>query len=154
MYAKARIQFTEANTDDANIFFGFGSAIAANFIVDNGAGMRTSGDVFGIYKTDGSTVWKCITQTNGTAVTTTSTTTAGGSSYQKLEIELADHNSTTGYATFKVDNEYLKDSNGNIIRHAVLYASATEMQVGFGVKNGDTNAETLNVDWVVAVQQR
>lgn len=154
LYAKARIQFTEINTDDANIFFGFGSAFAANFIVDNGAGMRTSGDVVGLYKIDGGTKWICISQVNGTAVTTTSATTAGGSSYQKLEVEVSDHDSSGGYATFKVDNEYLKDTNGAIIRHAVPYASSTEMQVGFGVKNGGTNAETLNVDWVVAVQQR
>lgn len=154
LYAKARIQYAEANTDDANIFFGFASAVAANLIVDNGAGMRTSGDLVGIYKVDGGTKWICISQVNGTAVTTTSATTAGGSSYQKLEIEVSDHDSSGGYATFKVDNEYLKDTNGNIIRHAVPYASATEMQIAFGVKNGGTNLETLNVDYVAAVQQR
>ena len=154
LYAKARIQYAEANTDDANIFFGFASAVAANLIVDNGAGMRTSGDLVGIYKVDGGTKWICISQVNGTAVTTTSATTAGGSSYQKLRIEVSDHDSSGGYATFKVDNEYLKDTNGNIIRHAVPYASATEMQIAFGVKNGGTNLETLNVDYVAAVQQR
>lgn len=154
IYAKARIQFTEANTDDANVFFGFGSAIAANFLVDNGAGMRTTGDVLGIYKVDGSTVWKTISQVNGTAVTNTSVTTAGGSSYQKLEVEVVDHDTTAGYATFKCNGDYLKDSNGLVIRHRVPYASSTEMQVGFGVKNGDTNLETLNVDYVAAVQQR
>lgn len=154
LYAKARIQFTEANTDDANVFFGFGSAIAANFIVDNGAGMRTTGDVLGIYKVDGGTKWICISQVNGTAVTTTSTTTAGGSSYQKLEVEVVDHDSVAGYATFKCNGEYLRDTNGLVIRHRVPYASSTEMQVGFGVKNGFTNLETLNVDYVAAVQQR
>lgn len=154
IYAKARIQFTEANTDDANVFFGFGSAIAANFLVDNGAGMRTTGDVLGIYKVDGSTVWKTISQVNGTAVTNTSVTTAGDSSYQKLEVEVVDHDTTAGYATFKCNGDYLKDSNGLVIRHRVPYASSTEMQVGFGVKNGDTNLETLNVDYVAAVQQR
>lgn len=154
LYGKARIQFTEANTDDANIFFGFSNAFAADLIRDNGAGMRTTGDFIGLYKVDGGTKWICISQVNGTAVTTTSATTAGGASYQKLEVEVVDHDSSGGYATFKVDNEYLKDTNGITIRHAVPYASATEMQVGFGVKNGSTNAETLNVDWVVAVQQR
>lgn len=154
LYAAARLQFAEANTDDANIFFGFGSAFAANFIVDNGAGMRVTGDIVGIYKVDGGTKWICISQVNGTAVTTTSATTAGGSSYIKAEVEVVDHDSSGGYATFRINNEFLKDTNGNIIRHAVPYASATEMQVGFGVKNGSTNAETLNVDYVVAVQQR
>lgn len=154
LYAKARIQYAEANTDDANIFFGFANAFAADLIRDNGAGMRTTGDFVGIYKVDGGTAWICISQVNGTAVTTTSSTTAGGSSYQKLEVEVVDHDSVAGYATFKCNNEYLKDSNGIVIKHRVPYASSTEMQVGFGVKNGGTNAETLNVDWVVAVQQR
>lgn len=155
LYAAARLQYSEAATNAANIFFGFGSAIAANFIVDNGAGMRTTGDVIGIYKVDGGTAWICITQINGTAVTTTSSTTAGGSSYVKLEIDLPDnHDSTYCYATFKVNDTYLKDTNGNVIRHRVPFASAQEMQVGFGIKNGSTTLETLNVDYVVAVQQR
>lgn len=154
LYAKARLQYAEAATDDANIFFGFANAFAADLLRDNGAGMRVTGSIVGIYKVDGGTKWVCISQVNGTAVTTTSATTAGGSSYIKAEVEVVDHDSSGGYATFKINDEYLKDSNGNIIRHAVPYASATEMQVGFGVKNGDTNAETLNVDYVVAVQQR
>lgn len=154
LYAVARLQYAEANTDDANIFFGFASAFAADLLRDNGAGMRTTGDIVGLYKVDGGTKWICISQVNGTAVTTTSATTAGGSSYAKLEVEVVDHDGSNGYATFKVDNEYLKDTNGNVIRHLVPYASATEMQIGFGVKNGNTNLETLNVDYVAAVQQR
>lgn len=154
LYAKARIQFAEANTDDANIFFGFANAFAADLIRDNGAGMRTTGDIVGIYKVDGGTKWICISQVNGTAVTTTSATTAGGSSYVKAEIEVTERDGSNGLASFKIDNDYLRDSNGNIIRHTVPYASATEMQIGFGVKNGGTNAEALNVDYVAAVQQR
>lgn len=155
LYLKARVQYAEGNTDDANVFVGFGSAIAADFIVDNGAGMRTTGDVLGIYKVDGGTKWICISQVNGVAVTTTSATTAGGSSYVKVEVEVVDHDSTNGVATFRVDNEFLKDTNGNIIRHMVPYASSTEMAVAFGLKNGaTTTVETLNIDYVAAVQQR
>lgn len=155
LYMKARVQYTEGNTDDANVFVGFASGVAANFIVDDGAGMRTTGDVLGIYKVDGGTKWICISQVNGTALTTTSATTAGGASYIKVEIEVVDHDSAAGYATFKVNNEYLKDTNGNVIRLRTPYASATEMAVAFGLKNGaDTTVETLNIDYVAAVQQR
>lgn len=154
LYAKSRMQYAEAATNAANVFFGFASAAGANLLVDNGAGMRTTGDVIGIYKVDGGTKWICISQVNGVATTTTSSLTAGGASYIKPEIEVADHDSTQGYATFRIDNEFLKDANGNIIRHAVPYASSTEMQFGFGVKNGGGTLETLNVDFGVATQQR
>lgn len=155
LYGCGLIQFTEANTDDANVFFGFASALsAANFLVDNGGGMRTTGDVIGVYKIDGGTKWIAITQINGVATTTTSTTTAGGTSYQKVEVEVVDHDGTYFSATFKVDNAYLTDTNGYVIRHLVAYASATEMVVGAGVKNGGANLETLNVDYIGAVQVR
>lgn len=155
LYAQASVQFTEANTDDANVFVGFGSALSgANTLVDNGGGLRTSGDFIGLYKIDGGTKWIAITQINGTATTTTSTKTAGGSDYQKIEIEVIEDDSSYFKAVFKVDNEYLVDTNNNRIIHRVAYASATEMNFGFGVKNGAGNLETLNVDYAAAVQVR
>lgn len=155
LYMKARVQYAEGATDDANVFVGMASGVAADFIRDDGAGMRTTADVLGIYKVDGGTKWICISQVNGTAVTTTSATTAGGSSYVVVEIEVVDRDSSNGTATFKVNGEYLKDTNGTIIKHTVPYASSTEMAVAFGLKNGAaTTVETLNIDYVAAVQQR
>lgn len=150
----ARIKFAEANTDDANVFFGFGNAMVANTLVDNGGGMRASGTLIAIYKVDGETVWRC-TARNGSEVTVTqSTKTAGGSAYQELEIQVHDYTSTQVQITYKVDGEYLRDSAGSVIRHTILVAAATEMQVGVGVKNGDTNLETLLVDYIGAYQTR
>lgn len=155
MIARARLQFTEANTDDANVAFGFLSAVAANAIVDNGAGIRTSGSGAVIYKVDGGTVWKCVTMMNGTQTVSTSATTAGGASYQVLEVEAVDAEHSQITVTFKVDGAYLRDSTtGLAIRHTVTISSATEMQVFAGVKNGDTNLETLNVDYIAAAQVR
>lgn len=156
LYGVCRLQFTEANTDDANVGFFFQNAIGANSILDNGAGLKVSGDTIGIYKVDGGTVWKCVTVVNGgTALVNTSTTTAGGSSYQKLEIFVEEESSTQIVATFKVDGDYLLDSTTGLrIRHVFAFASSTEMQVGAGVKNGDTNNETLNIDYIGACQVR
>jgi hypothetical protein len=156
IYGKARIQFTEANTDDANVAFGFQNAVGANSILDNGAGLKVSGDTFAIYKVDGGTVWKCVSVVNGgTANVSTSVTTAGGASYQVLEvIQNDDGRSATATFVFKCDGLYLRDSNNAIITHSVPYASATETQVFVGVKNGDTNLETLNADYVIAKQKR
>jgi hypothetical protein len=158
MHAVCRLQFTEANTDDANVAFGFQNAVGANSIVDNGAGVKTSGSGAMIYKVDGGTKWKCVTAMNGTITDAddTSTTVAGGSSYQVLEIDVVDSNVNSGYitVTFKVDGRYLVKSDGSVIKHHVAIASATEMQLWVGVKNGDTNLETLNVDYIAASQLR
>ena len=51
------LQFSEANTDDANDCAGLMDAVGANSIQDNGAGPKASysGAVF--FKADGDTVW-------------------------------------------------------------------------------------------------
>lgn len=152
LYGRASVQFTEANTDDANVFFGFMNAIAANSIVDNGAGPQASGCHAVLEKRDGETQWRLTTRNGSASTSTLSTTTAGGSAYQKLEILVEDYTGTSCQVTAKVNGDFLRDSNNLPIRHTILYASATEMQVGFGVKNGGANLETLNVDYVCATQ--
>lgn len=156
MYAEAYVQFAEANTNAANIAFGFASAVAANLIVDDGGGMRASGTVIAIYKVDGETVWRCVSR-NGTAVTISqSTTTAGGTAYQKLSIELIDEISTSQTVVFRVDGALLRDATtGAPIRHQLDISSApTAASLFAGVKNGSTTLETLLVDWTGAAQSR
>ena len=155
IYGECLLQFTEANTDDANVFFGFLDNIAANTIVDDGAGLKTSFSGAAIYKVDGGTVWRCVTSNGSSQSVTISTKTAGGSSYQRLRIELREVDGTNMEVTFFVDDQPLLDSNyRRPIKHNVAIASATEMQVGCGVKNGSTNLETLNVDYIAAYQLR
>lgn len=155
LYAKARIQYAEGNTDDANVMFGFQNAVAANSLVDNGAGPRTTGSGCGIYKVDGGTKWIVWSVVNDVTTATTSATTAGGASYVTVELEVVDRDSSNGTFTVKINDEYLRDTNGNVIRHTIPYASATEMQLMFGLKNGAaTTVETLNIDYVAAVQLR
>jgi hypothetical protein len=154
IFGQCYLQFSEANTDDANVVFGFQNAVGANSLIDDGGGPKVSGSTLAIYKVDGGTVWKCVSSTNGTSTVSTSTTTAGGSSYQELQIILKHHDSTYMEATFKCDGKWLKDSNDLVIRHLVTIASATEMQVFVGVKNGGANLETLNVDYIYAHQAR
>jgi hypothetical protein len=155
LVGEARVQFTEANTDDANVFFGFANAIAADLLVDNGAGVKTSGSIFGLFKVDGGTVWKCISSISSSQTISTSTKTAGGSSYQTLRVEIQPVSSTVAEVTFYVDEQQLIDSTTlKPIKHVITYTGATEMQVGAGVKNGGTNLETLNVDYIAVEQLR
>jgi hypothetical protein len=146
--AKARIQYTEANVDDLNLFYGFGSAVAANFLVDDGGGPRTSGSVIGIYKVDGGTVWRCVTRNGSTVTDTVSNTTAGGSAYVVLGISIVDQGASgSSLVTFQVDGVTLKDSAGNDIIHVYPNTSSTEMQYTIGLKNGAaTNVETVLLD--------
>ena len=124
IYGRVKLQYSEANTDDAQVFIGFMSALAADSITDAGA-IRASGSIAGIYKVLNGTVWRCHTANNGTVTDTISTKTAGGATAQTLEIELNDWDGVSMQATFKVDGEYLKDSNNLVIRHTVLIASST-----------------------------
>jgi hypothetical protein len=151
---EARLQFAEANTDDANVFFGFIDAIAANTIVDDGAGLKTTASGACIFKVDGGTVWKFMTSLSTTQTISTSTTTAGGASYQTLKIEVNPISSTQAEAIPYVNGVQLVDSNNKPIKHLFTYTSATEMCVGGGVKNGGANLETLNFDYIAAAQLR
>lgn len=149
---EAKVQFAEANTNAANVFFGMADAIGANTLVDNGAGLKTSFSGFAIYKVDGGTVWKCVSSKGATQTISTSTTTAGGSSYQKLRIEFRPITSTTGEITFYVDDVPLYDSaitgRNYPIKHQITFTSAVAMMLGCGVKNGSTSLETLLVDYM------
>lgn len=155
LYGEARIQFTEANTDDANIAFGFSSSVAANVIVDDGAGLRTTGTHFVIYKVDGGTAWICESRNGSTVSRNTSSTTAGGSAYQTLGVEIVELTSTTCTAVYKCDGVILRDATtGQPIRHQVLYSGLSNCQLWTGGKNGGANLETLNVEYMAAVQAR
>lgn len=154
-YVEGKIQFTEANTDDANVAFGIASSVAAELIIDDGAGMRASGTVIAIYKVDGGTNWVCVSRNGSTVYTNTSSTTAGGSADQTLAIEIVELLSTTCTVVFKVDGVILRDSTtGQPIRHQLPYSGLTASQVFVGVKNGSANAEVLNVEYLGAVQAR
>jgi hypothetical protein len=151
---EALVQFTEANTDDANVIVGFKDAVAADTILDNGAGPAASysGAVF--FKVDGDTYWQCEVSIAGTQQTgyaylpgTTTKITAGGSAYQRLRIEFQPMSSTVGEVRYWIDGVLVKV-------FSFTYTNATEMQECFGVKNGAGNLETLNVDYVSCKQVR
>lgn len=164
-WGAARIQYSENDTNKANVFVGFQSAMAANVIGDNGGVVRASGSAFGIYKLDGGTVWRAHARngsdaapTAGTAQDSISLTTAGGSSYQELEIYISPFSSTQCMVKYKVDDQFLKDSSVTgtpDICHYINYASNTEMNFGIYVKTGGgSGGETLLADWAAYAANR
>jgi hypothetical protein len=154
IYGRFRVQFTEANADDANVAVGFMNAVGANALIDDGGGPKVSGSTLAIYKVDGSNVWKCASACNGVSTVSTSTKAAGGAAYQELEIVCKDWDGVNMRVLFRVDGDYLRDANNNVITHAVAVANSTEMQMFAGVKNGGANLETLNLDYWFGSQTR
>lgn len=151
---EARIQFTEANVDDANVAVGFADAVGANLLVDDGAGPKTTYSGAMIFKIDGDTTWRAGSSKSTTQTNTDSLTAAGDASYQVLRLEIWPINTTDLEVAFFVDGVQLKDSNSKPIKHTVVYTSATEMHAFAYVKAGGANSEVLNVDYMAAYQKR
>lgn len=154
---EARVAWTEANTDDANVLVGFLDAIAANSLQDNGAGPPASysGAVF--FKADGDTVWSVEVSDGATQWTAQLTAansldgvakTCGAGTFQELRIEIVPYSSTKADVSFWIDGVLVYKKKD------ATYASATEMNFGFGVKNGGANNEDLKVDYADAWQLR
>lgn len=155
--AWGRLQYTEANTDDANVAVGLTSSVAADLLVDNGAGLKTTGTHFAIYKVDGGTVWLCESRVGSTVLRNTTAVTAGGSSYFTWEVEISEVLTTHAVVVFKVNGEYLKDATtGMIISHRIAYSGASALTPFVAVKNGGTTGagEVLSVDYIGAIQTR
>ncbi|HYE19427.1 MAG TPA: hypothetical protein VEA69_13335 [Tepidisphaeraceae bacterium] len=154
---EARMQYTEANTDDANVFCGFMSAIAANALVDDGAGMRTTGNYFVFFKVDGGTTWQVRSRNGSTTYTNDTGITAGGATYQKFRVEIDNEGDggTNVQVKYFIDDVQCKDATTFLpIVHKIPISSSTEMHAGAGAKNGGANLETLNIDYIYASQKR
>lgn len=152
-YAEALIQYTEAATDDANVLFGFMNAVAANHLLDDGAGPAASYSGAVIFKVDGGTVWQCESSLAGSQTTTVTTATAGGSSWQRLAIAIQPLDTTVCEVQFEIDGNPFRDSANSVIKHRMTYTNATEMHLVVGLKAGSATAQTMKVDLVRAIMR-
>lgn len=150
-------KFTEANTDDANVFVGMSDAAGANLMVDNGAGPKTSFSGFGFFKVDGGTRWNVITSLGSTQTKTELTAansldklakTAGGGVWQALKIVFRPIDTTRAEIDFYIDGVLVyQEAN-------FTFTSATEIQEAAYIKAGGSNSEVLSVDWLSVWQTR
>lgn len=147
-YLRAKLSATINTVSAINFAFGATDAPAADTIADNGAGVKTTGSTLVIEKRDGESAFRCTSACNGTATSTLSGTSVVSATDYVLEIMCNDWDSVSMQCSFKVNGQYLKDTNGNQIRHTVAIASATEMAMFAGIKLGaSTNLDLLNVDY-------
>lgn len=157
IWFEAYVKFTEANTDDANIWVGFMDAGGgADVMTDNGGGPKSSYSGVGFFKVDGSTRWQVENSISTTQKTTdlsaanslTGAIVTAGGAFQRLRIECIPTDATHQDIMFYVDDDLVAKHSDQSI------SSATDMEVNFVVKAGDTNEETLYVDYVAAFQKR
>jgi hypothetical protein len=147
LWFEARIELTEANTDDANIIVGVSDTVAANSLLDNGAGPMASYDGAVFFKVDGGTVWQFETSNAGTQATTTSVATFTSGTAYRLGFTFDPNDGTTGLVTPYINGVAYTAKN-------ITLSGLEEMHILLGVKAGGTNAETLKVDYVQVLQVR
>ncbi len=154
---EARIQFAEAATSAANVFFGLMDAIGADSLVDNGGGPKASYSGMLFFKEDGQTLWSVEASVGSTPTTAQLTAlasldgvakTAGSASYQRLRIEFRPYSSSKADILFFIDDIHVYKITD------FTFTGATEMSVGFGIKNGSTTPETMSVDYLACYQLR
>jgi len=143
IYFEARIKFTEAATDDANVYVGMTAddVSAGDLLGDDGAGPSTD-DSICFFKVDGGTVWQTETSVGASQSTNTSVATRGSGSWVRLGF-IAD---ATG-VDFYIDG-------GKVDTRPTTSLPDTEIRIALGVKAGGAHTETLLVDWVKACQLR
>lgn len=160
IFAESRIIFTDVNTDDGFVGFGFADAIAATTMADT-TGAITATDACLIYKLPNTTVWAFHTEINGSVtglgsatIGSVSDTTAGGASFQTLRIEIVPRSSTVFEARPYVDGVQLKTSAGTPIMHTITLGTATDLDFGLIHKTGHTDDFTMYCDYIFAAQVR
>jgi hypothetical protein len=145
---QAIVQYTEGNTDDANVIVGLSSTSAANALLDDGGGPPASYSGLVFFKVDGGTNWWVEASVGGTQTTVELTAansldkvahTAGGTAKQKLRIEFIPYSSTKATVVWYIDDVAVYSLDWT-------YTSVVAVAPIVGLKNGaDTTVETLNV---------
>jgi len=172
-----RIKWTEANTDDANVAVGLTTHIdAAATLGDNGIGPSKSvtQDTVCFFKVDSrgpgaprlTNSWSAYTQMDDATspsvgvpgefrvteltqdVALNGKNNVHSGSFQVLEFVILPFSSTSMDVIFRIDGEMVcKHTNVTMTTPAAMYPFAC-------VKNGDTNDETITLDWMYCFQTR
>lgn len=157
-FLEALVQFAQAATNKANHAVGLKNAVAANSILDDGAGLATNFSGAAFYCVDGDTTWRVI-YSDGTTQTIVEldadgsldgvAKTAASTLFQLLRIEIIPVTSALVDVMFYIDGVLVCKMKEK------TFASATEAQCFLGTKQGaDTTLETLKCDRFAAYQKR
>lgn len=154
IYGECRINFTDPNTNQGGVAFGFADAMAATLLGDNGGAIVIPNDGAVIYKPELSLLWSFATEIGGVNVTTISSSAAGGGVTQRLGISIIPRSATVFECRPFVDGVQMRDANGVRIKHDVTLGTATDMDFGAVVKGFHADDMIVLVDYVYASQVR
>lgn len=144
---QARIKLTEANSDDANWIIGLSDTVAANSLLDSGAGPMTSYDGAVFFKVLDGTAIQFESSNAGAQVTNATLGTWASGTWVTLGYMYSYNDGTTGKIT-----PYVDGVAGTV--HSITISGLEEMHILMGVKAGGGNEEALLVDYVHVVMDR
>ncbi|HWE35657.1 MAG TPA: hypothetical protein VG406_03730 [Isosphaeraceae bacterium] len=158
LFAEARLTCAEANTNQANWFFGLISAPTSGFLQASNAGPPSSYDGVVLYKAGGQMALKLQTSHGTTQQTSTVLTLVSGQSYRVGFI--IDPPQTGAFA--RVTAQVYDETAGKLydwgappnLYMTIPTASPVALYGAFGVMAGSGSAETLQVDYVRFLQPR
>jgi len=146
--------YTEANTDDANVYVGFANAPDADLMVDDGAGPKVDMSGAGFFKVDGGTNWNIIVSvgTDQHKAELTAANALDGVAHAaggafNMQIEVVSVSATEIRVNFYLDGVHVYQR-----KHAL--GTPTEMAAVFKIKAGGANVETLNCKALLAAGVR
>ena len=158
---QAIVQATEDDTNQNNLIVGLTDGAAADLLVNNGAGPKTTGNTLCFYKVDGGLNWWVYGRDDAdadlfnvelTAANSLDNTAhvGSGSAKQRLKIEFEPKNSTQADVIFSIDGVAVYKKTD------WLYSgSATDIQCVVGCKDGDAADEvTINLYDLYCFQAR
>jgi hypothetical protein len=147
LWFEAGLTLTEANVDDANIAIGLSDVVDATILTANGAGPPATYDGAVWCKVDGGTVWQFETSNAAAQVNTASAGAFTDGVFTRLGFIFDPADGTTGSIT-----PFYNGVAGTA--HAITLAGLAEMHIVLAVQAGDTNVETLIMDYVKVVAVR
>jgi hypothetical protein len=154
---ESRLKFDEVSTNTCNVIAGLTDGVAANLLVNDGAGPKTSGSTLAFFKKDGNVNWWVHASLSSTQTSIELTAAnsldkvahvAGSTAYQRLGITFKPINSTTAEISFFIDGVHVYKIS------AFTFTSATEMQAVVGCKGGTGAAMAVSLDYLFAYQAR
>jgi hypothetical protein len=144
-----RLKLTEGNTDDAGVVVGLASDQAATLMQADGAGPAASYSGIVFFKVDGGTVWQFETSNGATQTTDTNVGSRTSAAWIRLGAVLEPSDDGLSYeVTPYVDGAIAGEPQ------TLLIASLAVMGLTILLKSGNTNVETMHVDYVMAVADR
>lgn len=151
-------QNTEDDVNQNNLIVGLTDGVAANLLVNDGAGPKTTGSTLAFFKKDGGLNW-WVHASLGAAQQSVELTAvnsldkvahvSSGAAAQRLRIEFCPKNATQSDVLFFIDGVLVYKITDWV------FTSATEMQAVAGVKDGDAGDEvTMNLRYWFCYQKR